>query len=127
MQSDTWKCADALPHIAMAIGEKRLFRPDSVTLAEETFFRILDLLSKKHVIHDTAAGLVLPDATKEKNWVYMARGDLKLSTLQRTLDDVFASFGKDMYVGQHMRGHGDRFSQGGWQRDAARALAPAVH
>ncbi len=113
-----WTIEDSLPHVAMALGEKRLFKPQKQTREEKAFFEILAKLPSRHIIHDIAAGLALPDASKEKNWVYLAKGEHKPAAF-------FAALGETMGTMIHHspRGHGDRAQprHSLWQQQMANA------
>jgi len=115
-----WCFEDALPHVAMALGAKRLFKPHKQDLAEQTFFEILKRLPQNQILHDVAVGLVLPDASKEKNWIYIAKDE-------HTPASFFGALGTTVgvMVRQQMRGHGDRMKthHTHWQQEMARAAA----
>lgn len=120
LAQNTWSCADALPHIAMAIGERRLFKPHKQTIEELAFFDIMQRLPSKHIVHDTAIGLALPDATKEENWIYLPSGEHRATAFFNALG---ATMG-EMIV-HHMRGYGQRLTPqaADFQRQAAHKLA----
>jgi len=107
LQKQTWKYSDSLPHIARAISEKHIFKPEKENIKEKIFFEILESLSKKHIIHETAVGLVLPDATKEKNWIYIADEENRFSCFHNTINTVLRNVSEDMPVMKHMRSYGD--------------------
>jgi hypothetical protein len=116
-----WSCADALPHVAQTLGAKALFKPAKQTREEAVFFNLLQNLPARHIVHDVAVGLALPDATKEKNWVYIAKGE-------HTPRAFFAAIGACIgeVIDYQPRAHGDRLTpeNKAWQRRAARALPP---
>ncbi len=107
-----WRCDQVLPHVARAMSERALFRPAKQTLAEKTFFDILEKLSPRHILHETAIGLALPDSTKEKNWVYIAAPENRFATFQNTMHSLFealdSTHAEPQPVMRHMRGYGDR-------------------
>jgi hypothetical protein len=153
LREGAWDFAGALPHVAMTLGAADLFgREDDKSVNEkgktdgqrgksgaqgggngalrqhkqrlsQHFFRILDLLSRKHITHDVAVGLALPEAQSRQNWVYCAPGEYQYHAFQTALATVFRSFdhislgalheragaGREaMPVMHHMRGYGDR-------------------
>ena len=87
------------------------------------FFKILSLLPQKHIVHDTAIGLQLPESINENEWIYVAPDGEKVGDFVRLLDNLFAPFNKislseldgradakseiKSTVG-HMQGYGDR-------------------
>lgn len=105
-----WHFASALPHVAATLGARRLFRPEKETLKEKIFFDILERLPSRHIMHDTAVGLVLPDASKEKNWTYIAQRENQFRLFQQAITDIFSNLDKERAVMSHMRGYGDRLS-----------------
>ena len=99
------------------------------------FFRILELLPQRHIAHDVAVGLALPEASKKKNWVYCAPGEYTYHAFQTALATVFRASDhislsalheranakpEIMPVMHHMRGYGDR---GPDQESQNRAMA----
>jgi hypothetical protein len=108
LQSGSWSLASAIPHITRTLGARRLFRPERETLAEKTFFELLEKIPASHIVHDTAIGLVLPDATKEKNWCYIAQGENTFAMFQNTMTTVLGGLDRAMATMRHMRGYGDR-------------------
>lgn len=134
-----WRYAEALPHVAMTLGSQGLFMPRkkkgdsgdakgftrrlSRQKLSENFFRLLELLPQRHIVHDVAVGLTLPDATKERNWTYLAQGEHQFATYMRMFTDVFRPFdgvslgklheradagNEVMATMRHMRSYGDR-------------------
>lgn len=105
------------------------------------FFEILSLLPQKHIVHDTAIGLQLPESNNENQWIYVARDGEKIGDFVRLMDNLFAPFNKislselhgradakaeiKPMVG-HMQGYGDRLNSGSDQfyRSLARFAAP---
>lgn len=83
-----WSCADALPHIAQSLAEKKLFKPRNYSAEEEVFFDLLERLPAKHIEHDAAVGLALPDASKNKNWTYIAAGENRPMAFFNAIGDV---------------------------------------
>jgi len=105
------------------------------------FFEILSLLPQKHINHDTAIGLQLPEANSENQWIYIAPDGEKIGDFVRLMDNLFAPFNKislselhgradakpeiKPMVG-HMRSYGDRLnaSADAFYRNLARFAAP---
>jgi hypothetical protein len=108
LQRPLWSCEEALPHIIQTLSAKKLFKPERETLAEKTFLALLKKLPASHIVHDTAIGLVLPDATKEKNWTYIAAGENTFASFQNAMTTVLGGLDKGMATMRHMRGYGDR-------------------
>ena len=125
LSCNAWCVANNLEHVALTIQSKRLFKPERETLAEQTFFSILDRLPCHQIIHDHGVGLQLPDATKEKNWVYIAKGENQLWQFQKAITNIFENVDRDRPVMTHMRGYGDHTISGytEWQRQSLSALA----
>jgi len=125
LDAGSWCIENNLEHIATTMAAKRLYKPEKETLAERTFFSILGSLPHHHVIHDNAVGLQLPESTKEKNQVYVAKGENQLWQFQQAITTVFQNLDKDRAVMTHMRGYGDHMIQGHSerQRESLRALA----
>ncbi len=113
-----WSVAQNLPHVGAALGATKLFKPKNACLAEETFFEILGRLPSQHIMHDVAVGLALPDATKEKNWIYLAKGEHQAAAFFGALG---ASMGE--MIGTQMRGYGDRLTPQSERFHRALALA----
>lgn len=138
LRAAQWRCADALPHVAMALGERALFsrgenqRGRAMT---EGFFRVLGLLPQRHIVHDVAVGLSLPEAVAQKNWVYIAAGENQFTQFHTALTTVFQGFDHVSLSGMpeqgvkatmhHMRGYGDRLTPAAEAAD--RAAACALH
>ncbi len=89
------------------------------------FFDVLGLLPQKHIVHDTAVGLQLPEAINENEWIYVSPGDETLGVFNNFLKDIFAPFDKISLSGlheradagkeikassHHMRSYGDRMT-----------------
>ena len=148
-----WRYAETLPHVAMTLGSRALLSRESKNsnnrhetdeltkkldqrrLTEE-FFRILELLPQQHIAHSVAVGLALPEATKERNWIYLAKSEHQFSTYMRLFSDVFRAFdcvslsrlheraetsGEFAATMRHMRGYGDRLSHAAENRNRAAA------
>jgi len=124
INANEWCLEHNLEHIAMTMKAQRLYKPEKETLAERTFFQILDRLPSHALIHDTAVGLQLPESTKEKNQVYVAKGENQLWRFQQAITTVFENIDKTRAVMTHMRGFGDQMIQGfsDWQRQSLAAL-----
>ncbi|MDD3181719.1 MAG: hypothetical protein PHD48_02800 [Alphaproteobacteria bacterium] len=125
LDANTWCLENNLEHIALTMATKRLYKPQKETLAERTFFDILARLPKHHIIHDNGVGLQLPESTKEKNQVYVAKGENQLWQFQQTITTVFENLDKNRATMTHMRGYGDHLKEGfsDWQRQSLAALA----
>lgn len=108
LKQKAWSCENALPHIIQTLGAKSLFKPEQETLAEKTFLALLKKLPANHITHDTVIGLVLPDATKEKNWNYIAPHENTFAAFQKTMTTVLGGLDQGMATMRHMRGYGDR-------------------
>lgn len=119
LDTGLWSCAEALPHIAQTLGARALFKPAKQTREDRLFFDLLEKLPARHIVHDVAVGLSLPDASKEKNWIYLAKGEHRPAAF-------FAAIGACIgdRIGYQLRGYGDRLTpeNKAWQRQAARAL-----
>ncbi len=89
----------------------------------QSFFRILEKLPQRHIAHDVAVGLTLPESINRKNWVYCAPGEFQYNAFQTALATVFRaadhiSLGalheraeassEVMPIMHHMRSYGDR-------------------
>ncbi len=122
LHQHAWSCEEALPHIIQTLGAKSLFKPEKETLAEKTFLALLKKLPAHHIVHDTAIGLVLPDATKEKNWTYIAAGENTFASFQTAMTTVLGGLDKNMATMRHMRGYGDRLGS----HFKIRATSPAI-
>lgn len=123
-----WDFAQALPHVAMTLGAAGLFADKTAEKARQQrlsqhFFRILELLPQKHVSHDVAVGLAIPEAKSKQDWIYCAPAEYQYTAFQRVLATVFRPFdhvslgalheragagAEVMPVMHHMRGYGDR-------------------
>ncbi len=103
------------------------------------FFDIVSLLPQKHILHDVAVGLQLPEQTAEGEWIYIAREGEKLHDFNLLMADLFTPFDKyslhDLQgregskreiksTVQHLRGYGDRLTPDadGFLRDLSRSL-----
>lgn len=113
-------------HNAQGCGEPRKLSPTERKhkLARQ-FFSILDELPNKHIVHDTAVGLQLPECIGENEWIYVTAGDESFGAFNRLLTDLFTPFdgismgaldgradaGSEIKsCAQHLRGHGDRLT-----------------
>jgi len=104
---------------------RKFSETDRKHLLSKNFFEILNLLPQKHILHDTAIGLQLPESINENQWIYIARDGEKLSDFARLMDNLFAPFNKismaelDGRAGAgpeikpvvaHVRSYGDRLN-----------------
>lgn len=108
MQAPVWNWTATLPHVAEALGVKHLFKPERETQAERVFFWLLEKLGPRHILHETAVGLALPESTKEKNWTYCAALENRFLAFQHTINTLFQNTGEPLASMRHMRGYGDR-------------------
>jgi hypothetical protein len=141
LRAGKWDYRSALPHIGVTLGSRDLFRPVKkkrrggdgggapLSVGERRhelarqFFDILEILPQKHIQHDTAIGLQLPESINENQWIYLAQHDETLLAFNQFLDGIFAPFDKISLSGlheregagreikasvNHMRGYGDR-------------------
>lgn len=113
-----WHVREALPHVAVTLGATRLFKPEKESLAERTFFEILERLPSSQIMHDVAMGLSLPDATKEDEWLFLSKPEHRPGSFFNTIGLVIG----DMVHAQHMRGFGDRMKP--QHENWLRTLAP---
>jgi len=95
LTSKGWNLEEALPHIA------------HIKRREEVFFDILAHLDQSHILHETAIGLQLPEATKEKNWPYCAAMENRFLAFQQAITNIFQNLDKTRAPMTHMRGYGD--------------------
>jgi hypothetical protein len=105
----------------MVLGSEGLFRPatdNHKNNQARQFFDILNLLPQKHVVHDIAIGLQLPELNGVNQWNYIAASDETLGAFNRALGDLF---GSHIF---HMRGYGDRLTEAHdhFYREASLAL-----
>ncbi|MDR3424616.1 MAG: hypothetical protein P4M13_06000 [Alphaproteobacteria bacterium] len=147
-----WDYREALPHVGIVLGAQELFDQKEgeggkkgkgdkkggaggagMPVARKNkqareFFKILGLLPQKHIIHDTAIGLQLPELNGRNQWNYIAAPDETLAAFNRVLDDLFDKFngislsrlqGRADATDEikastlHLRGYGDHLSQNG--------------
>lgn len=147
LAEERWDYQTALPHIGVTLGARDLFAGRTAQAAQSAagrkhklagqFFDILSLLPQKHIVHDTAIGLQLPESIAENEWIYLAESDQTLRAFNALLGDLFSPFDKVKLSGlheratasseikpsvQHMRGYGDRLTPESerFHRDAAR-------
>lgn len=125
LEQGTWSLEENLDHVALALRTKHLFKPEKETLRERVFFYLLKNLPANHVLHENAVGLQVPDATKEKNWVYVAKGENQLWQFQQTITTVFENLDKNRATMTHMRGYGDHLKEGfaDWQKECLQSLS----
>ncbi len=144
-----WNYQKALPHVCMVLGSGELFQPPPDHSGHELgnkrwsnpakaqarncrqgkrFFDILSKLPQKHIVHDTAVGLQLPELNGKNQWNYFAAPDETLGAFNRILEALFDKFDgislsklherldatpeiKASTI--HMRGYGDHLSEKG--------------
>ncbi|MDD3371739.1 MAG: hypothetical protein PHE27_07960, partial [Alphaproteobacteria bacterium] len=85
-----------LPHIGIVLGVTDVFCPERAQrpghkIARQ-FFDILNRLPQKHLVHDTAVGLQLPDLNGENHWNYIADPEETLGAFNRVLGFIFDKF-----------------------------------
>jgi hypothetical protein len=102
--SIAYRCQSA----AGGVVSKKILDADRKHRRARHFFEILSLLPQKHILHETAIGLQLPESINENQWIYIAPAGEKVGDLTRLLDNLFAPFGKSTVT--HMRGYGDRLN-----------------
>jgi|GEM_PF-998953 hypothetical protein len=124
--ADAWKeVLISYRYETAVVGRTNLSEADRKHQLARHFFEILDLLPHKHILHDTAIGLQLPEQNSENQWIYIAREGEKIGDFVRLMDNLFAPFNKislselhgraeagpeiKPMVG-HMRGYGDRLN-----------------
>jgi hypothetical protein len=146
----TWDFRDQLPHVGMVLGAKELYRRDipesddederkkkggkkggagAMSVTDRThknarqFFEILSLLPHKHIVHDTAIGLQLPELRGVNQWNYVAAPDETLAAFNHILGNLFSN------CVTHLRGYGDRLTEvhEGFYRNAAQSLGVLSH
>lgn len=135
LAQEKWDYQTTLPHIGMTLGAGDLFRPTTPSAKQaallhrqklaQHFFDILGLLPQRHVVHDTAIGLQLPESIAEQEQTYIAAGDETLRAFNLMLNDLFSPFdgvslgalheregaGAEIKAStQHLRGYGDRLT-----------------
>jgi hypothetical protein len=109
LAANQWNYVTDLPHVGMVLGAGDLFRPDKAQKPAHKqarrFFDILSLLPQKHILHDTAIGLQLPELNGKNEWIYIAPPDETLGAFNRLLGDLFDPFnGLSL---SHLNGHAD--------------------
>jgi hypothetical protein len=147
LAEERWNYQSALPHVSLALGERDLFANSGAASDAAArkhrrirkFFDILAQLPQKHIVHDTAVGLQLPESINENEWLYIADGTESFAAFNRFMSDIFTPFDRVSLSGlhgredatseakataQHMRGYGDhmRESTSGFYGEAASAL-----
>lgn len=135
LKQGAWNYQTDLPHVAVTLGARNLFRPikdpANPTAAErrhklaQGFFDILGQLPQCNIVHETAIGLQLPDLSGEHQWIYLADAENTLRSFNTLMTDLFSPFdrislgrlqgyeGADYGVKatvQHMRSYGDRLN-----------------
>ncbi|MFY9288651.1 MAG: hypothetical protein WAO98_09145 [Alphaproteobacteria bacterium] len=135
LAADNWDFQNALPHISVTLGSRDLFRPikagarlnaaDRNHKLSQQFFEILKLLPQKHILHDTAVGLQLPEMINEQEWIYVTQAEHSMRSFNTLLTDLFSPFdgismsaldGREdakpeiKRTTQHMRSYGDRLT-----------------
>jgi hypothetical protein len=133
LRSGGWQWEQALKHVAQSLQGAAIFnRRSRQDALQRRFFEILSLLPQRHVAHDVALGLTLPEAAKQLSWIYLAKGEHKAHAFQQALTDVFRGF-DHINLGRlqgradapsevkatmgHLRGYGDHVC-GGWRLEA---------
>lgn len=121
LEGGEWSCAQALPHLAQTLSARALFKPEAAARDERVFFEILQSLPARHIVHETALGLTLPDATKERNQPYIAKAECRASAF---FGAIGACLGQELPA-PHPRAHGDRLTAQStfWAQKAAHFLA----
>ena len=132
-----WDFRNELPHVGVTLGSRHLFRPvkegAALTAADVrhkramTFFDIISQLPQRHIVHDTAIGLQLPDLNSENEQPYCALGEDTLLGFNQLMTDLFTPFdhislgrlnghegaGNEIKATvQHMQAYGDRLNSG---------------
>jgi hypothetical protein len=118
LAENKWDYRTDLPHVGMVLGARDLFQTindDDVEKRKRTgkggrqgggvmsglarrhrlarqFFKILNLLPQKHIVHDTAIGLQLPELIGENHWNYIASPDETLAAFNHVLCSLFDKF-----------------------------------
>jgi len=121
--ADAWK--DVLISYRYSTGAAKISDAGKRHRLAKQFFDILALLPQKHIVHDTAIGLQLPESINENQWIYIAREGEKVGDFVQLMDNLFAPFNK-MSLSEldgradacrevkstvsHMQGYGDRLS-----------------
>ncbi|MGE0108776.1 MAG: hypothetical protein AB7S81_03285 [Bdellovibrionales bacterium] len=120
LEKPEWSCAEALPHVAQSLAEKKLFYPHKLAAEEELFLDLLEHLPSSHIVHDAAIGLTLPEAEKNKNWTYIAKGECQAMAFFNALGNVL-----DETITHHMRSSATHIRPEArhWQQRSAIALA----
>ena len=81
LRLEKWDYQMALPHVGTVLSARDVFRParasklslaDRKHLRARHFFEILSLLPQRHIVHETAVGLQLPESINENQWIYIA-------------------------------------------------------
>lgn len=141
IEEGRWDFRTALPHVGMVLGAETLFgrqRPSNYRARK--FFEIINALPQKHIVHDTAVGLQLPESNAENEWPYVAASDETLASFNLALSHLFDKFngvslsklqGREQARDEvkssviHMRSYGHPLSEANlaFYRDAALSLA----
>ncbi len=149
LASQKWDYKKELPHVCMVLGSGELFQPPPDDSGDEfgnkrwsnpakwqarkcrqgkRFFDILAKLPSKHIVHDTAVGLQLPELNGRNQWNYFAAPDETLGAFNRVLEALFDKFDGISMSRLHerldahseikpstiqMRGYGDHLNEAG--------------
>lgn len=141
LSAGRWNFRSALPHVGMVLGAESLFgRERADNRRARKFFEIIDALPPKHIVHDTAIGLQLPESNAENEWPYVAASDETLASFNLALSHLFDKFngvslsrlqGREDAGNEtkasviHMRSYGHPLNESNlsFYRDAALSLA----
>jgi len=145
----TWDFKEVLPHVGATLGACELFnaKRKKISSGDESgskiilarkFFEALERLPNKHIVHDTAIGLQLPELTGRNQWNYIASPEETLAAFNHVLSSLFDKFngislsrlnGRSDATSEikasvlHLRGYGDRLNERSENLLKASALA----
>ncbi len=113
LKAKRWDYRQELPHIGVVLGACDMFRPEKsrtpkYKLARQ-FFDILGELPQKHMVHDTAVGLQLPELIGENQWLYIADPEETFGAFNRLFSNLFEKF--DGISLSRLQGCGDGVSE----------------
>ncbi|NTU76887.1 MAG: hypothetical protein HGA90_03610, partial [Alphaproteobacteria bacterium] len=92
LRREAWRYAEALPHVERTLVVESLLGKRTgrdASPLRERFFHLLEGLPQRHIAHDVAVGLTLPEAAAERNWIYLAKAEHRFSAFQTALANVF--------------------------------------